>query len=463
MMKGYLTVFLTLSLSILSGFVLFLTAAAIQNGEKVRFECAVDTGMNAVLSEYHIGLLERYGLLYVDTSYLGESPSILNLKNRFHFYIWQNTSEILNKENAPWGRIMLEDVEVLSYETAVAGMGASMRNQAVLYAQDSGIVREESTVVNYKEEFLRLDALNSLEEWSSVMEQIAGMELPTILNEKGEWEEVPLSNPADWVYGLVGSDIVYLARADINAISPVSVDLESCLSHRELQNTAEGERIYNRDEEIFLSYLFEEMGSLMEQREGSLLSCQIEYLSEGRSSDLENISSVAERLFNWRFVDNTELALSDGGLYEQAVAAANELYAVQLKNEFEEPVAKSILYACAFLETVGDMREIYSSGSIPLRKSKHQMSVTHVLGGNFYSIVGEGGLSYGQYLACMLLLLSEENLNLRAMDIMEMDIRFRGGEYGFQMDGCVERYEAQVIAKGNAVLPYQIRRKYGYY
>ena len=82
MMKGYLTVFLTLSLSILSGFVLFLTANAIQNGEKVRFECAVDTGMNAVLSEYHIGLMERYGLLYVDTSYLGETPCVANMNNR---------------------------------------------------------------------------------------------------------------------------------------------------------------------------------------------------------------------------------------------------------------------------------------------------------------------------------------------------------------------------------------------
>ena len=77
-MKGYLTVFLAMSLSILTGFILLLTGSAVKNAEKVRFESAVDTGMNAVLSEFHIGLLERYGLIYVDASYLEKAPAHLD-------------------------------------------------------------------------------------------------------------------------------------------------------------------------------------------------------------------------------------------------------------------------------------------------------------------------------------------------------------------------------------------------
>ena len=63
MMKGYLTVFLSLSLSVLAGFVLLLTGSAIRNGEKLRLEGDVDIAMNSALAEFSIPLHERYGLL----------------------------------------------------------------------------------------------------------------------------------------------------------------------------------------------------------------------------------------------------------------------------------------------------------------------------------------------------------------------------------------------------------------
>ena len=92
-MKGYLTIFFSLSLSIMTGFVLVLTGGAIRNAEKVRFECAADTGMNAVLSEFHTGLLKRYDLIYVDASYLGKAPSIANVEDRLKYYMEENTSK----------------------------------------------------------------------------------------------------------------------------------------------------------------------------------------------------------------------------------------------------------------------------------------------------------------------------------------------------------------------------------
>ena len=129
MMKGYLTVFLALSLSVMTGFVLLLTGGAVRNAGKVRLECAVDTGMNAVLSEFHTVLLERYDLVYVDISYLGQSPSISNMEDRLYYYVEENTSKVLEGENAPWGRIMVENVSIPDFETAAADLGASMRNQ----------------------------------------------------------------------------------------------------------------------------------------------------------------------------------------------------------------------------------------------------------------------------------------------------------------------------------------------
>lgn len=462
-MKGYLTVFLAMSLSILTGFILLLTDSAIRNAEKVRFECAVDTGMNAVLSEFHIALLERYGLIYVDASYLGREPSIANVEERLKFYVEENTSQVFNDAYAPWGSLKEVDVVISLSGTAADQMGASMRNQAVCYIRDTGISGNERNVLAQKKEIQILDENDPMGEWNAVMEQINGIELPLILNEKGLWEEVPLSNPADWVYGLAGSDLLYLSGIDLQSVSSVHISLEDYISHRQLNNKDNENKKYEQDEEEFLSYLFAQMGYLGNPREGSLLNCQLEYIVGGTESDWENVRIVAERLFLWRFADNVLCALSDGNLRAQAFAAAEELQAVSQKEELKEPVAESILYACAFIESIGDLQTIYSKGTIPVRKSSHQMSVSHVLNGNLYTTGSSSGFSYEQYLAGMILLEKETDVNLRAMDIMEMDIRFRDGNQYFAMDWCIEWYEAGISAKGSHGAAYFIRRKYGYF
>ncbi|MGN0364382.1 MAG: DUF5702 domain-containing protein [Suilimivivens sp.] len=462
-MKGYLTVFLAMSLSILTGFILMLIGGVIKNAGKVRLECALDTSMNAVLSEYNITLFERYGLLYIDASYLGRKPAISNVEERLNFYLEENTEGALGGKNTPWGKLWIDHVTVSSFETAVADMGTSMRNQAVCYVEDTGISGEERDAFTQMEEIKTLDQGNPMQEWSELMEQLAGMELPLVLNEKGIWEEVPLSNPADWVFELSGSDILYLSGIELQDINPAHISLENYISHRQIINANAYERKDRKEAETFITYLFNRMSYLGNVKEGSLLTCQLEYLVMGKDSDLENSISVAERLMKWRFAENLSRALTDGDLRTQAIAAAEELQAVQMKDAFREPVVESILYACAFLESIGDIKTIYSGGKIPVRKMEHQMAVDHVLKGNIYKTDDRDGLNFGQYLACMLLLTEEKTLNLRAMDIMEMDIRYKDGNENFALDWCIERYEVTVKAKAGPGITYFLRRKYGYF
>ncbi len=461
-MKGYLTIFLSLSLSLLNGFILFLTGSVIKNGVKVRYECAADTGMNAVLSEFNVALFERYGLLYVDASYLGKTPAISNVEERLRYYMEENTSKVLEKHNSPWGNLSLGEISIPYFETAAAQGGLSMRNQAILYVEDTGVSGQEREVPGQMGEINALLADSPMGAWSAVMGQLAGMELPRIRNEKGQWEEVPLSNPADWVYGLVGSSTLYLVNADLSSVSPAKVALEEYISHRHIENTDCRNRSYRRDEDLFLSYLFDRMGYLGNPKEDSLLTCELEYVAEGKGSDLENVEAVAGELFLLRFADNAACALADGDLRSQALAAAGELLAVQLMPAFREPVAESILYACAFLESVGDIRTLYHGGSVPVRKSGHSMSVSHVLNGSLYTASSTGGWSYGQYLAGLILLRGETTINLRAMDVMEMDVRFHDGNANFKMDWCIERYEANISA-GSGVDEYFLKRQYGYF
>lgn len=461
MMKGYLTVFLSLSLSIFIGFILLLAGAAIGNAERIRIEGAADAGMNSVLGEFHIGLHDRYGLIYVDASYLDKKPSIANVEDRLAFYIRAGMTK--QKRSASFGEIHLTDARVTNVGTAVDGMGNSMKYQAVCYIQRMKDRGREASVDKYLASLYAVDGYDALEEWGALQEQIAGMELPLVLNEKGEWEEVPLGNPADAVFGLTGSDLLYLLEVD-NSHTDISVSLEEYISGRVIEN-AGNLSDKQADDLWFLSYLFDQMGRYRAPREDSLLQYQLEYIAQGRESDYKNLKAVAEKLMQWRFAQNADYALNYSGLYGEAWEMAGNLYAVVLKPEFHEPVTKSILYACAYLETLSELKCLMSGGEIDVGSDSFHAGVDMVVSGSIPSTASvEGnGIIYEEYLACMLLMLPEYVRNLRSMDIMEMDIRFISGNPYFSMDWCIERYTAQVLAEDSRGREYEICRTYGYY
>lgn len=462
MMKGYLTTFLSLSLSIFIAFLVFLMDYAIRNGGKVRFETVVDIGMNSVLAEFHTGLHERYDLLYVDASYLGEEPSVSNVEGRLAFYINENIRNF--HEGGIWGTFYLESANITSYCSAASGKGNSMKYQAVQFVLDRGIEREEAEIMGYLPEIRNLDNQDVLGEWEALQAEIAGMELPIILNGKGEWEEVPLNNPADGVFGLSQSDVLFLAGVNCNQIGVGHISQENYISGRKLQNEILVKE-KDADDQLFLTYLFEKMGNFGRVREGALLQYQLEYIAVGETSDYENLQAVVERLLRWRMAVNVNAVFHNGALCEEALAAAQELPAVCLKEEFREPVADSILYACAYLESIADVRCLMSGGRLNLSKEEWITGIEQVKEVSYEknSSSRKTGLTYEQYLACLIMLLNEDVRNLRSMDIMEMDIRKLYGNSGFCMDYCIERFCAKVQASFNSGDSYYLERSYGYY
>ncbi len=461
MTRGYLTVFLSLSLSVLIGFILLLTGNSIINAGKIRLECASDIGMNSVLAEFSAALQERYDLLYIDVSYLDKDPAVSNIEGRLDFYIKNNLSR--NRADEPWKAVDVKDITVSEIYTAAEGKGESMKYQAARYVKESGIVREEAEIFDHIETAKSLDHEDTMQKWSALQEQIAGIELPEILNEKGEWEEVPLGNPADRIFGFAGSDIFYLLSLNREDMGTWCIHKDEYISGREIKNMTDAPA-KNADDKLFLTYLCEKTGNYRNRKENSFLQFQMEYIAEGKASDYENMRAVAERLVKWRFAVNVSYIFDNAGLYGEASALAESLYAVQLKGAFKEPVTHSILYACAYLEALSEVKALLNGGRIEMGKSCLNAGIDQVLSGEIpFCPVKEEGLSYEQYLSCMVMLLPDEIRNLRSMDIMEMDIRFLTGNSRFAMDWCVERYRAQILADGAIGDEYLLDRTYGYY
>ena len=156
---------------------------------------------------------------------------------------------------------------------------------------------------------------------------------------------------------------------------------------------------------------------------------------------------------------NTEYIRGNSGLWNEALQKAGELPAVALKEEFRIPVAKSMLYALAYLESLSEIRCLLKDGRIPVTKEGISVQWEQVEGATILQIPSlQEGICYGDFLASMLMSLSERERNLRSMDIMEMDIRQLSNNPYFAMDFCIQRMEAEVEAGS-----YSLHRTYGYY
>lgn len=442
-MKGSVTVFLALSLSLLTGFVLLLTEGVIKNVEKIRLEGVMDLGMNSVLGEFHMGLHERYGLLYIDLSYDAGNPSLQKLEDRLDFFVRQNT-------------VTPKEVKVRQVASAAFADGNSMKFQAVCYMQDSN--HSELSCGESWHEIKELGGCNAMAEWSELMNQISNMELPKIKNEAGEWVEIPLNNPADGVFGLTGHDMLYLAGVDGSGIGVGVIQAESYASRRVLQNIEYGEEKV-ADTELFIAYLLEKMGNYQNIRENSFLQYQLEYIAMGKYSDYENIQAMGDMLLQWCFTKNVNYAMGNNALWSEALKMAEGLKAVALKESFREPVAQSMIYALAYLESLAEIQCLFDGGNINITKSGFYTQWEQVYAADILQISSAvGGLKYEDFLIAAIMELPERSRNLRSMDIMEMDIRMISQNPEFAMDFCVERVEAEIIHK-----EYDLRRTYGYY
>ncbi len=466
-LNGSITVFLSLTLSFLLLMILTFNALCIGNAEKMRFEIASDTAFNSVLGEYSKYLNDRFDLLYVDSSYLSGNPGVQRVENRLMLYMKKNSEEVLSTLGSPWGNIRVDGCMIEDFETASGGDGLNMASQAVRYVHDSphtlDLQYEALEAMMNAPVASALDGQDPMEEINGYMESLLGMELPKKKNEKGIWIEVPLSNPADWVYGLMGSDILYLAEASDLNISSAIIDTDGLISHRGAVNTGSGKEDYEYSEEAYIAYLLDKFGCYKNEMEETPLKCSLEYIAVGNCSDYENFKEAVMRIFKWRLIDNLRLAFSDGRLKSEATAAALLLEVCILNPAFIQPVADTIIAACAFLETISDLRVILSEGRIPLVKSSHNMSVANILTGNIYHASSDEGLSYRQYVEIMIINMGVNEKILRTMDLMEIETRLNTGNPCFCMDWCLEEITANISASGSGLERYRIKRKYGYF
>lgn len=177
---------------------------------------------------------------------------------------------------------------------------------------------------------------------------------------------------------------------------------------------------------------------------------EMEYLLNGGPSDRENLENAVTRLLLIRQGLNLIHILSDSGKRQEAKTLALTITGATGIAPLVEITACFIMGIWAVAEAVADLRALFSGGKVPLWKTREdwQLSLEGVLKigeENRFSEEKdrEKGLTYEDYLKLMLFLTEAEDLQMRMLDMMEMNIRRE--ETGFLVDYCA--YKVDICGK----------------
>lgn len=477
MRRGYMTVFLALSLTLILSLVFTVIEGARISAIRMKFECVADIGMNSVLAEYHRELLEQYDLLFVDISYGGGQADISNTEMHLRNYIQNNLQN--DQHGSFWGTrdflaMHADQVMIDRYSIASDEQGAVLKRQVTDYMSDYPLGALLDTVTSGVNELnqLGLDTRDVEGERRSYERRIDEIGLPKKEIKEGVYEEVPLDNPADIANATRGSGVLNLVLDDPSQVSAVKVDLQEYISHRSLmQGTGLCEEAVEvsgePNESVFEAYLFEKCGYYGQELDKSLLKYQIEYILAGKDTDWQNLEQIAKRLLRWREAANVIYILSDSSKIAEAEAMALALTAVAMCPELAEPVKYTILFAWAYVESLQDVKTLLGGGRVPVMKTasdwKTGINSIKNVRGSLSEDSGGRGLNYKEYLQIMLFLQNKEDRTFRAMDIMEMDIRRTPGNGRFRLDGCFDAYQANLSVSSGFGYSYEMTRSYGFY
>lgn len=492
MKKGYLTVYLSLSLGIILSLILALAEGARVNAIRMQMECVTDIACNSVLAEYHRQLLEQYDLFYIDTSYGTSCAAYANTEAHLRSYMNYNYS--LQDRNTLRNykdilKLSAEDVSLLSATIATDAYGIGLKRQAVLYEKDKvgiafaeDIMKNLQTVTEYEQESSELqkqrqEVEEQINEMIKKKEETMPPEKQTIETENGIVEievqpQITRDNPADIVNATRGLSVLSLVVQDQNSLSYQTITPSNYVTGRQLHvgSGRQEEMEYPDsllDNIIFHEYILEKCGEYTEVLDKSLLKYQTEYIICGKDSDEKNLTGVVNRLLLLREAANVLYLLSDSEKMAEIQAISTTLSLICMLPEAESLVRYSILFAWAYVESVHDVRILLDQGRVPLMKSSSTWKTQLFQMTSFQSRHENGetdqsGMSYEDYLRVFLCLTDENSVTMRLMDIMEMDIRQTVGNENFRMDACIDCFEMLASVRSDYGYEFTIQRKYGY-
>ncbi len=482
--EGYLSVFLSMTLTVMLSLCLVLIEGARQNVIRLETECMVDVGMNSVLAEYHREVFRQYNLFYIDSSYGTERSSYYFTEARLREYIEKNNkvrekTDFIGLDLYQAGvyldllKLEFPKVKVTGVALATDSDGYVFQKQAIQAVKsDIGInaIEEVLDWVQIVEENKLLT--NQVDEKIHVVEQeIRDLRRKEQLDEK-VWIEVAEENPVSEILEERKKGLLYWVMENVDEVSEKAVDTRNYLSARKRQgrinqgSLSEKIELSVSERLLFQEYLCRYAGSFTHVKENAGLDYQMEYLLFGEESDTMNLRKTAAAVCGLRETANLIYLMSSAEKRESVTALSSLLSAALFLPE-AEPIFETLIFlGWSCLESIQDVKCLLSGGKVPLLKNdtSWQSDLGGIVDWNGADEKSQKdrGQSYEDYLKILLYFNNLETLTDRFMDIMEMDIRLTKGNEAFRMDGCIDYIEAEVVSQSAYGYTYRIKHSKGY-
>lgn len=458
--KGSITIFLSLSLTIILSLLFTLLESARLYGLQSHATMESQLMLESQMAQYHLKMYERYGIYLMEANREGVL-SLTEMEMEMQNLGMQNLStgnEADSRSTLNFYELNLTQCHVLQEQLVTDDKGAAfvklaadrMRSRIVpsitegLYRDAKDVQQMEADSGNVDDYITQADtALNDL----GAANQAANEAGQTSSGEETE-EELPevslapdFENPIEYVKDLKNDAILSQVVGSVASVSQQKFSKKNDLLHRDLYEgnypTAD---VGATDKLLFREYLLDQFSDYTSPNADNVLQYELEYLICGEESDKENLTKVAEKLLATRELMNYISLHQDPEKVSLASSMAQAIGGISLNPLVIKAIQEGILASWAYAEAVQDVKLLLNGGKIPLYKTSEDWS------SNFQKIsestYGEKtesslGLDYQDYLRMFLYGTADKKLAMRTLNLMEQCIRATEGNGSFRMDCMV--------------------------
>ena len=429
-------------------------------------------GIESMFADYCRPMWDEYGILGIDGGYGGESFDMEMMVNRMEEYLADNVNVGEFSRGGNHLSLSEDQCAVMSYGLMTDKAGAPFMKEcaeAAMYGLPESLLDGLTEQADFAadgqmdwEDMLEAgdDAYQeALEEKQAGQENEDGTEDDQ--NENGseltaeEMEEI--GNPIEMVLEWKDEGILKQV-VSMDAVSAKKLTSENRVSVRRLAkgNSKEEPVVSPADRLLFQYYLSESFSSYTHPKERKGLSYELEYVIGGEDSDKENLAETVERLLVYRGAMNL-ISFPRGGdktAKTQAVAAA---LAAAVANPLIEPVLTTgVTAAWVYAESVLDVRTLLRGGKVAVIKSPEEWtSDLYALGAcldmDYRARESNSGVDYQSCLIAMLTMVSHDKVGLRALDVIENELRQLPDYRNVKLDNFVYCGTASFGYKANPV------------
>ena len=475
--NAYMTVLFVLCMTLLLSLCLALIEGVRLNGIKLEAECVTDIALHSVMAEYHREMLEQYNLFVIDSSYGKVECGVENVEKRIEYYLDKNLncddvflSDWLYRD---FFKMNAEEVDVTEVSYITDGYGAVFRQCAIeAIKSDVGIGMFEQVL-----EWMETVEVNGLEHSDIAGQkeladaQLEAWEGQVVEVQKDVWETVIIGNPTDDLEEKRRMGILKQVVEEENLSEAVFYPEDLIASRMSQGVTSEGKAwlqdIQNEDNAmdalmerfLFGEYLLRYMGCFGAESPNDVLQYQVEYLIAGQNNDIENLRRVANRICVIREAANSLYLLGSETKMKEIHLLAEVLCVLMLLPEIVPLMETVLLLGWAYAESVYDVKTLLGGGSVPLIKddSNWHFGLSAALSGDWgVQEREEEGMSYIDYLRLFILLEDSQVLTLRALNMVEGDMRKCTGNNLFRLDGCIVALRTKVVYESDYGYRYEV-------